>query len=103
MSFRVPPVQRAVPHLCHFPPVRLVMLNKNILFSAGCVMGVFQASKWFHRSIAQPRKDVLHVCSVAKSCLCYPMDCSPPASSVHGVFQARILEWVAISSCRGSS
>ena len=29
--------------------------------------------------------------------LCDPMDCSPPASSVHGIFQARILEWVAIS------
>ena len=35
--------------------------------------------------------------------LCYPMDCSPPGSSVHGVFQARILEWVAISFSRGSS
>ena len=32
-----------------------------------------------------------------------PMDCSPPGSSVHGIFQARILEWVAISSTRGSS
>ena len=29
-----------------------------------------------------------------------PMDCSPPGSSVHGVFQARVLEWVAISFCR---
>ena len=29
------------------------------------------------------------------------MDCSPPGSSVHGVSQARILEWVAISSSRG--
>ena len=28
--------------------------------------------------------------------LCDPMDCSPPGSSVHGIFQARILEWVAI-------
>ena len=27
-----------------------------------------------------------------------PMDCSPPGSSVHGIFQARALEWVAISS-----
>ena len=27
-----------------------------------------------------------------------PMDCSPPGSSVHGIFQARVLEWVAISS-----
>ena len=31
------------------------------------------------------------------------MDCSPPGSSVHGIFLARILEWVAISSSRGSS
>ena len=31
------------------------------------------------------------------------MDCSPPGSSVHGISQARILEWVAISSSRGSS
>ena len=37
---------------------------------------------------------------VAKSCLtfCDPMDCSPPGSSDHWIFQARILEWVAISS-----
>ena len=32
-----------------------------------------------------------------------PMDCSPPGSSVHGIFHARILEWVAISFCRESS
>ena len=32
-----------------------------------------------------------------------PMDCSPPGSSVHGILQARVLEWVAISSSRGSS
>ena len=35
--------------------------------------------------------------------LCDPMDCSPPGSSVHGSSQPRILEWVAISSSRGSS
>ena len=42
---------------------------------------------------------------VAQLCptLCDPMDCSPPGSSVHGVLQAKILEWVAISSSRGSS
>ena len=34
---------------------------------------------------------------------CNPMDCSSPGSSVHGIFRARILEWVAISSSRGSS
>ena len=37
------------------------------------------------------------------STLCHPMDCSPPGSSVHGILQARILEWVAISFYRGSS
>ena len=35
--------------------------------------------------------------------LCNPVDCSPPGSSVHGIFQARILEWVAIAFSRGSS
>ena len=34
---------------------------------------------------------------------CYPMGCSLPGSSVHGVLQTRILEWVAISFSRGSS
>ena len=35
--------------------------------------------------------------------LCDPIDCSLPDSSVHGTLQARILEWVAMSSSRGSS
>ena len=41
----------------------------------------------------------------AQSCptLCDPMDCSPPGSSVHGISQARILEWVAVPSSSGSS
>ena len=39
------------------------------------------------------------LCLVAQSCqtLCDPMDCSPPGSSVHGILQAKILKWVAIS------
>ena len=45
------------------------------------------------------------LCEVAQSCptLCDPMDCKLPASSVRGIFQARVLEWVAISFSRGSS
>ena len=41
-------------------------------------------------------------CSVAKSCptLCNPINCNPPGSSVHRISQARVLEWVAISSSR---
>ena len=44
-------------------------------------------------------------CVCAQSCLtlCNPMDCSLLGSSVHGIFQARILEWVAIPFSRGSS
>ena len=42
---------------------------------------------------------------VAQSCptLCNPMGCSLPRSSIHGIFQARVLEWIAISFSRGSS
>ena len=48
------------------------------------------------------------MCVCAKSLqscqtLCDPMDCSPPGSSVPGILQARILEWVAMPSSRGSS
>ena len=58
--------------------------------------------------ITAPRlyqEDCVCVCSVIQSCLtvCDPMDCSLPGSYVHGIFQAKILEWVAISYSRRSS
>ena len=40
---------------------------------------------------------------VVSDSVCIPMDCSPPGSSVHGIFQARILEWVVIFYSRVSS
>ena len=48
------------------------------------------------------------VLSCAKSlqlrlALCSPVDHSPPGSSVHGILQARILEWVAMASSKGCS
>ena len=48
---------------------------------------------------------LLCVCSVTQPCLtrCDSMDCNPLGSSVHGIFIARILEWVAISFSRESS
>ena len=47
----------------------------------------------------------VHFSSVAQSCLilCDPMDCSQSDSSVHGILQVRIMEWVVISFSRGSS
>ena len=50
-------------------------------------------------------KSPLPECEVAQLCLtlCDPMDYSLPRSSVHGIFQARILKWVAMPSSRASS
>ena len=67
------------------PKLIYLLLLKNLL-------------KWYmHRKKAKV--------SVSQSCLtlCDPMDCSRPGSSVRGIFQARILEWLAISFSGGSS
>ena len=60
---------------------------------------VFPAPSAYHELLGE------WVNEVAQSCptLCDPLDCSLPGSSVHEIFQARILEWVAISFCRRSS
>ena len=49
--------------------------------------------------------DAAAAAKLLQSCptLCDPMDCSLPGFSNHGIFQARVLEWVAISFSRGSS
>ena len=72
--------------------VLLVLIHFELIF-------VYDVRQWLFLSI------VCVVCLVAQSCLtlCNPVDCSPPGSSVHGIFQARILELVAISSFRESS
>ena len=51
------------------------------------------------------KKKICAVCLVPQSgpTLWDPIDCSPPGSFVHGIFQARILEWVAVSYSGGSS
>ena len=59
----------------------------------------------FFRVIKTQLLDKQSESEVAQSCptLCDPMDSSLPGSAVHGIFQARILEWAAISFSRGSS
>ena len=54
--------------------------------------------------IFSPSKIAPCVCLVTQSCptLCDPMDCSPPGSSVHGIFEAGILEWIAIFFLQGN-
>ena len=58
---------------------------------------------WSARESLTPKFSV--VSEVAQFCptLGDPVDCSLPGSSIHGIFQARVLEWVAISVSRGSS
>ena len=47
--------------------------------------------------------DACVFCAQSRLALCEPVNCSPAGSSAHGIFQARILEWVSISFSRGSS
>ena len=57
------------------------------------------------RSVLHPKLLAPVKMLLAQSCLtlCDPMHCSLPGSSVHGILQARILEWVALPSSGGSS
>ena len=77
------------------------------------IAGIFSLT-WFTK-FSWPDKQFPHVelcwkekvkwSEVAQSCptLCDPMDCSLPGSSVHGIFQARVLEWIAFSFSSRSS
>ena len=76
--------------------------------SVGIVSGTLLVHNVFLKALEKSNSRGVHgcfCCSVAQSCptLCNPMDYSLPGSSVHGILQARILEWVAISFSRGSS
>ena len=57
-----------------------------------------------HSTVEREGGGFVKSCAVAQSCptLCNPMDCSPPGSSVHGILQAKIVEWVAMPSSRGT-
>ena len=57
----------------------------------------------YRKSLLDPAQPAKRVCAQSCLTLCDPMDCSPPGSSVHEIFQARILEWIAISFSKVSS
>ena len=65
----------------------------------------WQYEVWCQSIKSGTRKSLSEGCEVSQSCLTLydPVDCSLPGSSIHGIFQARVLEWVAISFSRGSS
>ena len=71
-------------------------------------MGPLLQINWIFRRIKNVQYSVWNMCACVLITqlwltLCNPMDGGPPGSSVHEVFQARILEWAAMPSSRGSS
>ena len=66
----------------------------NCFSGPSCTAGITRAGPWWSSEV-----------KVTQSCVtfCYPMDCRTTGSCVHGILQARLLEWVAISFSRGSS
>ena len=99
--YSLPPHIHSVPHYQHpqrngtFVAVDKPTLTRVITQSPHFTLGFIQGDAHCMRKWSE----------VAQSCptLCDPMDCSLPGSSVHGIFQAKVLEWIAISSSRGSS
>ena len=69
--------------------------------SGGCHCPV--APQWVYACSAVSNSACVCLCAQSCPTLCDPVDCSPQGSSVHGILQARILEWVAISFSRRSS
>ena len=100
-------------HLLSPPPSLLILIlpfHHNDLFVPNtsyslllpflCTFCSFKCT--FFGSIPRKLSMVLMLMQLCPT-LCNPMDCDPSGSSVHGIFQARILEWVAFSCSRGSS
>ena len=82
-----------IPSLSSLPPPPIPPLSSSQSTTLG-YLGYTAASRY-----------LFYTCTYTLSCvhLCKPMGCSLPGSSVHGILQARIPEWVAMPSSRGSS
>ena len=83
-------------HLADFCPQNPEITNACCLQPAGCAVLLLQSSE---TKANFTRAKSLQSCLT----LCDPVDHSPPGSSVHGILQARILEWIVMPSFRGSS
>ena len=81
--------------LSRFSCVRLCATPQTAAHQAPPSLGFSRQKYWSGLPLPSP----MHESEVAQSCptLCNPMDCSLPGSSIHEIFQARVLEWVAIA------
>ena len=89
------------------PPVSHSAISPLVISWVSSEMSYFHSNLHLRVYFSQkPKlKDSGTMRLVPQSCptLCDPMDCIPPGSSVHGILQARMLEWAPVSSSRGSS
>ena len=85
--------------LSHFSRVRLCATPETAAHQAPLSLGFSRQEHWSGLPFPSPMHEVKSESEVAQSCLTLsdPMDCSLPGSSVHGIFQARVLEWGAIA------
>ena len=96
-------------YLCTVGPGRSKMWGCSCSFFQERSESSYYPSVSCHKSLlltSHPSPSIpLQCVLVTQSCptLCEPLDCGPPGSSVHGILQARVIEWVAISSSMGSS
>ena len=83
--------------LSHFSRVRLYATPYTAAHQAPPSLGFSRLEHWSGLPFPSPMHE--SESEVAQSCLTLrdPMDCSPPGSSFHGIFQARVLEWRAIA------
>ena len=81
--------------LSRFSCVQLCVTPETAAHQAPPSLGFSRQEHWSGLPFPSPMQES----EVAQSCptLSYPMDCSLPGSSIHGIFQARVLEWVAIA------
>ena len=80
------------------------MQPRPSVYKSSCPLIVSWGESAFGQMSILPHTPLTSICCLVTKCvtLCDPMDCSLPDSSVHGIFQARILGWVAISLCKES-
>ena len=99
-------------HLLHWWPEHVLVGEREkvckrfLLWMEGISSNYLGCWKLIESSVPRyPPDTKLQSVLFTQSCLtlCNPVDCSPPGSSVHGILQERILEWVAMPSSRGSS
>ena len=85
--------------LSHFSRVRLCATPETAAHQAPLSLGFSRQEHWSGLPFPSPMHESESESEVTPSCptLIDPMDCSLPASSVHGIFQARVLEWGAIA------